>query len=115
MLCNRYGLTMAARSLGEFQGASEAPVSAAILVERATRKFAQRTAARRVELKMTRRLRCFSVIPRPRDKVHAPSSRLGGGAHFELNHWQAIPVTQHWENEFSTVFDLQLSAVAGTV
>jgi hypothetical protein len=86
---------MAARSLGEFQGASEAPVSAAILVERATRKFAQRTAARRVELKMTRRLRCFSVTGR---KVHAPSSRLGGGTHFELNHWQAIPVTQHWEN-----------------
>ena len=57
MLCNRYALPMAARSLGEFQEASEAPVSTSILVERATRKFAQRTAARRVELKMARRLR----------------------------------------------------------
>jgi hypothetical protein len=42
---------MAVRSLSEFQGASEAPVSIVILVERATRKFAQKTAARRVELK----------------------------------------------------------------
>src|SRR5437762_14200853 len=84
VLCNRYGLPMAARSLGEFQGASEAPVSHVILVERATRKFAQRTAARRVELKMGLRLRCFSVTGR---KEHAPSSRLGAG-HFELNHRQ---------------------------
>ena len=36
MLCNRYGLPIAARSLGEFQEASEAPVSIAILAERAT-------------------------------------------------------------------------------
>src|SRR5260370_40833915 len=48
VLCNRYGFTIAARSLGEFQGASEAPVFAAILAEGAPRKFAQRTAARRV-------------------------------------------------------------------
>src|SRR6266487_5664094 len=91
VLCNQYGLPMAARSLGEFQGVSEAPVSHVILVERATRKFAQRTAARRVELKMGLRLRCFSVTGR---KEHAPSSRLGAG-HFELNHRQVIPVTQH--------------------
>ena len=76
VLCNRYGLPIAARSLGEFQEASEAPVSIAILAERATRKFTQRTAARRVELKMSRRLRCVSVTRR---KGHAPSSRLGGG------------------------------------
>ena len=76
VLCNRYGLPIAARTLGEFQGASEAPVSVAILAERATRKFAKRTAARRVELKMVRRLRCSSVIG---PKGHAPSSRLGGG------------------------------------
>ena len=73
MLCNRYGLPIAARSLGEFQEASEEPVSIAILAERATRKFAQRTAARRVELKMARRLRllldhrsqrtCSLVVP----------------------------------------------------
>jgi len=61
--------------LGEFQEASEAPVSFAILAERATQKFAQRTAARRVELKMAWRLRCISVAGR---KGHAPSPRLGG-------------------------------------
>ena len=76
MLCNRYGLPIAARSLGEFQEASEAPVSVAILAEGVTRKFAQRTAARRVELKMARRLRCVSVAGR---EEHALSSRLGGG------------------------------------
>src|SRR5438132_7665814 len=38
------------------------------LAERATRKFAQRTAARRVELKMARRLRCVSLTGR---KGHA--------------------------------------------
>src|SRR5213595_2264003 len=75
VLCNRYGLPIAARSLGEFQEASEAPVSIAILAERATRKFAQRTAARRVELKMARCLRCSSITGRG---GHAPSSRLGG-------------------------------------
>ena len=48
MLCNRYGLAIAARSLGEFQGASEALVSVVILAERATWEFAQRTAARAV-------------------------------------------------------------------
>ena len=46
VLCNRYDFTIATRSLGEFGGASEAPVSAAILAQGATRKFAQRTAAR---------------------------------------------------------------------
>jgi len=61
VLCNRYGLAIAARSLGEFQEVSEAPVSMAILTEGATPKFAQRTAARMVELKMARRLRCVSV------------------------------------------------------
>src|SRR5437588_13114870 len=76
VLCNWYGLPIAARSLGEFQEASEAPVSVAILAERATPKFAQRTAARRVDLKMARRLRCVSITGR---KGHAPSSRLGGG------------------------------------
>src|SRR5437868_15230792 len=76
VLCNRYGLPIAARSLDEFQEASEAPVSIAILAERATPKFDQRTAARRIELKTSRRLRCVSVTGR---KGHAPSSRLGGG------------------------------------
>jgi len=76
VLRNRYGLPIAARTLGEFQRASEAPVSVVILAEQATRKFAKRTVARRVELKMVRRLRCSSVIG---PKGHAPSSRLRGG------------------------------------
>jgi len=76
VLCNRYGLPIAARSFGEFQEASEVPVSIAILAERATRKFDQRTAARGVELKTARRLRCVSITGR---KGHAPSSRLSGG------------------------------------
>jgi len=69
-------LPIAAKSFGEFQEASEAPVSIAILAERATPKFDERIAARRVELKMARRLRCASVTCR---EGHAPSSRLGGG------------------------------------
>src|SRR5262249_42899072 len=77
VLCTRYGLIMAARSLGEFQGGSEAlPRKHSGLVERAPRKFAQRTGAGRVELKMARRLLCVSVTGR---KGHAPSSRLGSG------------------------------------
>jgi hypothetical protein len=69
-------LPIAAKSFGEFQEASEAPESFAILAEQATRKFAQKIAARRVELKMARRLRCASVTGR---EGHAPSSRVGGG------------------------------------
>src|SRR5438477_11704397 len=49
---------------GECVGASEAPASAVILAEGGTRTFAQGTAARRVELKMDRRRRCFSVAGR---------------------------------------------------
>src|SRR5207247_9928253 len=75
VLCNRYGLPIAARSLGEFQEASEAPVFIAILAERATPKFDQRTTARRDELKMARRLRCVSVTAR---KGQAPWARLCG-------------------------------------
>jgi hypothetical protein len=68
-------LPIAAKSFGEFQEASEAPVSFPILAEQATRKLAERIAARRVELKMARRLRCASVTGR---EGHASSSRLGG-------------------------------------
>jgi hypothetical protein len=82
-LGNWYGLSIATKSFSEFQGVCDVPVSFAILVEQATRKFAERAAARRVELKMARRRRCFSVTGRP---GHVPSSRLGGG-HFELNDW----------------------------
>jgi hypothetical protein len=76
MLCNRYGLPTGAKSFGEFQEASEAPVSFAIPADQATWKFAQKIATRRVELKMTRRLRCASVTGR---EGHALSLRLGGG------------------------------------
>ena len=83
MLCNRYGLPIAEKSLGELQGASGAPVSIAILAERDfLGKFAQRTAARRVELKMARRVRCVSVTGNAspaRTKGHASSLRLGDG------------------------------------
>ena len=80
VLCNWYGLPIAARSLGEFQEASEATVSVAILAERVTRKFAQRTAARRVgksyRLHNTSRILCLSflAIVRPRNTAgHAQS------------------------------------------
>src|SRR2546423_7832086 len=73
VLYNRYGLPIAGRSLGEFQGAGEAPVSIAILAERAMRKFAQRTPVRRIEFKMARCLRCSSVAGR---KGHTRSSHL---------------------------------------
>jgi hypothetical protein len=63
--------------LGEFQGASEAAVSIAILVERDfSLKSAQTTAARTVEYKMARRLPCFPVAGR---NGHIRLSRLGGG------------------------------------
>jgi hypothetical protein len=80
VLCNRYGLPIAEKSLGEFQEASEAPVSFVILAERVfLGKFTQRTAARRVESRrrgMARRLRCVSLTGR---KDMLASSRLGGG------------------------------------
>jgi hypothetical protein len=91
VLCNRYGFTIAVRSLGEFQGASEAPVSAAILAEGATRKFAQRTAARRVVLKMPG----AGVASRSQvAKDMLPRHALAAG-HFEFNDYKGIPVTQH--------------------
>jgi hypothetical protein len=65
----------AAWGLGAGQGASEAPVSVRILVERATPAGTQKTAAR-VALKTARRPRCSSVAMR---NGIAPSSRLGGG------------------------------------
>jgi NAD(P)-dependent dehydrogenase (short-subunit alcohol dehydrogenase family) len=71
-----YSRDVAAGQLAVFQGASEAPISRSIRVERATRKNSQMAAARRVALKMGRRLRCSSVTYRFR---YAPSSRLAGG------------------------------------
>jgi hypothetical protein len=71
-----YSGDLAAGQLAVFQGASEASISEFIRAERATRKNSQLAAARRVALKMGRRLRCSSVTYRFR---HAPSSRLAGG------------------------------------
>jgi hypothetical protein len=71
-----YNSDVAAGQLAVFQGASEAPISELIRVERATRKNSQPAAAQRVALKMGRRLRCSSVTYRFR---YAPSSRLAGG------------------------------------
>ena len=71
-----YNGDVAAGQLAVFQGASEAPISGFIRVERATRKNSQPAAARRVALKMGRRPRCSSVTYRFR---YAPSSRLAGG------------------------------------
>src|SRR6516225_6218570 len=71
-----YSGDSAAGQLAVFQGASEAPISELIRAERATRKNSQLAAARRVALKMGRRLRCSSVTYRFR---YAPSSRLAGG------------------------------------
>src|SRR5271166_5653525 len=66
-----YNGDVAAGQLAVFRGASEAPISGFIRVERATRKNSQLTAARRVALKMGRRLRCSSVTYRLR---YAPST-----------------------------------------
>jgi hypothetical protein len=71
-----YNGDVAAGQLAVFQGASEAPISELIRVERATRKNSQLAAARRVALKMGWRLRCSSVTYRFR---YAPSSRLADG------------------------------------
>src|SRR5260370_24857835 len=49
-----YNGDVAAGQLAVFQGASEAPISGFIRVERATRKNSQLAAARRVALKMGR-------------------------------------------------------------
>jgi hypothetical protein len=64
---------------GDFQGASEALVSAAILAERATQKIAKILPTLRAARRMARRLRCISVAGH---NGHAPSMRLGGGPFF---------------------------------
>src|SRR5208337_3813612 len=64
-----YNGDVAAGQLAVFQGGpsrtgGKAPISELIWVERATRKNSQLAAARRVALKMGRRLRCSSVTSR---------------------------------------------------
>src|ERR1700745_2005439 len=68
-----YNGDVAAGQLAVFQGASEAPMSGFIRIERATRKNSQLAAARRVAMKMGRQPRCSSVTYQFR---YAPSSRL---------------------------------------
>ena len=70
-----YNGDVAAGQLAVFQGASEAPISELIRVERATRKNSQPAAAHGVALKMGWRLRCSSVTYRFR---YAPSHRQSG-------------------------------------
>ena len=73
---------VAAGQLAVFQGASEAPISELIWVERATRENSQPAAAQRVALKMGRRLRCSPVTYRFRyvpSYCQSGSDRLAGG------------------------------------
>ena len=86
-----YNGDVAAGQLAVFQGASEAPISELIRVERATRKNSQPAAAHGVALKMGWRLRCSSVTYR---FGYAPSSRLPP-AHFERNDGIIICETVH--------------------
>jgi hypothetical protein len=70
-----YNGDIAAGQLAVFQGASEAPISELIRVERATWKNSQLAAAQWVALKMGRRLRCSSVTYQFR---YAPSNCQSG-------------------------------------
>jgi hypothetical protein len=88
-LLNPFGF--AAGQLAVFQGASEAPISESIRVERATRKNSQLAAAHGVALKMAggcvaRRLR-IALDMRPPRALPA--------AHFERNEAQGIQETVH--------------------
>ena len=100
-LLNPFGF--AAGQLAVFQGASEARISESIQVERATRKNSQPAAARRVALKMGRRLRCSSVtsrtilIPAGKNQICRSVKWCGmrppralPAAHFERNEAQGI-------------------------
>jgi hypothetical protein len=86
-----YNGGVAAGQLAVFQGASEAPISGSIRAERATRKNSQLDAARRVALKMGRRLRCSSVTYR----LDMRPPRALPAAHFERNDFIIICETVH--------------------
>jgi hypothetical protein len=90
-------MPFAVGQLAVFQGASEAPISEPIRVERATRKNGQLATAQWVAMKMGRRLRCSSVTYRFR---YAPSYRQSGSdrladGHFDRNNISAISGTGH--------------------
>src|SRR5215469_5139606 len=92
-----YNDDVAAGQLAVFQGASEAPISGFIRVERATRKNSQLAAARRVALKMGRRLRCSSVTYRfsYAPSTASPARTALPTAHFERNDVTIICETVH--------------------
>ena len=91
-----YNGDVAAGQLAVFQGASEAPISGSIRVERATRKNSQLAAARRVALKMGRR-RCSSVTYRFRyaPSTASPARTALPTAHCERNDTNIICETVH--------------------
>src|SRR5580704_2179326 len=92
-----YNGDVAAGQLAVFQGASEAPISGSIRAERATQKNSQPAAARRVSLKMGRRLRCSSVTYRLRyaPSTASPARTALPAAHFERNAVTIICETVH--------------------
>jgi len=92
-----YNGDVAAGQLAVFQGASEAPISEFIRVERATQKNGQPAAARRVALKMGRRLRCSSVRidSDMRPPSASPARTALPAAHFERNEVTIICETVH--------------------
>ena len=88
----------AAGQLAVFQGASETPISGFIRAEGATRKTSQLAAARRVALKMGRRLRCSSVTYRFRyaPSTTSPARTALPAAHFERNDVTILCETVHY-------------------
>jgi hypothetical protein len=91
-----YNGDVAAGQLAVFQGASEAPISELIRVERATRKNSQPAAAHGIALKMGGRLRCSSVTYRLRYAPSASPARTAlPAAHFERNDVIIICETAH--------------------
>src|SRR5215469_309917 len=98
-----YNGDVAAGQLAVFQGGpsrtggNEAPISGFIRVERATQKNSQLAAARRVALKMGRRLRCSSVTYRFRyaPSTASPARTALPTAHFDRNERHVISGTGH--------------------
>jgi hypothetical protein len=80
------------RSVGCFSRRERSAHICVIRVERATRKNSQLAAARRVALKMGRRLRCSSVTYRSdmRPLTASPARTALPAAHFERNETQGI-------------------------
>jgi hypothetical protein len=89
-----YNGDIAAGQLAVFQGASDAPISELIRVERATQKNSQLAAARRVALKMGRR--AVRRLPdRLRIHLDMRPPRALPASHFERNDVIIICETAH--------------------